>query len=431
MSTAVSSEKLSSKFQISVEKYKLKNGMRILLNPDNRVNTASYALGFAVGSRHERLGITGISHMFEHLMFSGTKKYPNFDEVYGSNGVVSDNAFTGKDYTAYHASFPPEKLELVLDVESDRMSHLTINQKIMDIEKGVVQEERLMRVDNRPRGLLIENLFELVFTKHSYRFPVVGYKEDIASYTLEDLRNWYSTYYSPNNAVLVISGNFSSKKAKKWIEKYFGPLTAKEIPKEIKLSEPESRTNRSRILNKKFKSSLTSLAYLIPPQGSEEFYALDFMDHILGSGKSSLLYKKLVREQSLLSSIHTSALGFLDYGLFLISYSSLDFSKEERIKELILEELKKGIEYGLSNQSLEKVKNIQLNNILDSFKGSKSRALLILDYEIQFGDYKKIYEELDWFNKISPEFVQKTAKKYLKPENMYYMSIKAEEKNKR
>ena len=430
MSIFATAENRSSKIQIPIETYKLSNGLRILLNPDDKIHTASYILGMAVGSRQERPGITGISHMFEHLMFKGTKKYPHFEELYGDNGIVGINAFTSKDYTAYYATFPPERLELILDVESDRMSHLTFSQEELDKERGAVQEERLMRVDNRPTGLLFENLFDLVFTKHPYRQPIIGYSKDISAYTLEKLRNWYGAYYSPNNAVLVISGNFSVKKAKRLIEKYFGALPSKKKPKEVKIIEPEPQSARFRIVNKEVQAPTVTMAYLGPPFGSQEFYALEFISHILGSGESSLLYKKMVRENKLLSSIYSEVFDLRDYSVFYIVYPLLNLSKEEEIKKLILEELKKGIEQGLNDKSLEKVKNIQMNEMVYSLKRSQYRARLILDYEIQLNDYKKMYERLDLMNSMSLEFIQKTGEKYLKPERLSYLILKSQKAKK-
>ena len=425
MPLSIPAEKLSAKFHIPVEKYELKNGLRVLLNPDDKVYTASYMLGFATGGRHDKPGITGISHMFEHLMFKGTKKYPHFNQLYADQGLVRINAFTGHDYTAYLASFPPEKLELILDVESDRMSHLIFTQEELDKERGAVQEERLGRVDNNPIGFLIENIFDLVFTKHPYRQPIIGYAKDIAGYTLEDLRNWYGAYYSPNNAVLVISGKFSAKKAKKLIEKYFGPLASKEIPREIKVKEPEQKTARSRVVYKEVQAPVVAMAYVTPPAGSKEFYALEFIGHVLGSGESSLLYKKLVRDRKLLSSISSGVWDLLDHGVFMISYSLLDISKEEEVKKLVLEELKRGIEQSLNSRSLEKIKNIQMNEMISYLKRSTGRSRQILDYEINFNDYKKMYKKLDFLNEISLEFIQQVGEKHLAPEKLSYVLLKS------
>ena len=378
-----------------------------------------------MGSRHEKQGITGISHMFEHLMFKGTKKHPDFDKIYAKNGVVGVNAFTSKDYTAYIGSFPPEKLELVLDVESDRMTQLTFTQKELDKERGAVLEERLMSVDNSPTGTLFENLFEQLFTKHSYRWPIIGYQSDIAGYTLEDLRKWYDAYYSPNNAVLVLSGNFSTHSAKKLIQKYFGALKTKHIPKEIKIKEPEQSQAKSREIKKEVQSSIVVLSYLGPPAGTKEFYALEFISEIVGTGESSLFYKKLVRQKKLLSSISTGMIDLLQYTVFYIYYPLSNLSKEHQIKTSILDELNKGIEQGLNKKSIEKVKNIYMNDMIHSLKRSSFRARHLLEYEINFNNYKKIYEKLDAVNEISPAFIKQAGKKFLIPKKSNYLILKA------
>ena len=416
---------LSNHIHLPVEKYKLENGLTVLLNPDEKLNTASYILGFKVGSRHEKPGITGISHMFEHLMFKGTNKYPDFEKTYAKNGVVGVNAFTSKDYTAYIGTFPPDKLELILEVESDRMTQLTFTQEELDKERGAVQEERLMGVDNSPTGTLFENLFDQLFTKHAYRWPIIGYPKDIAAYTLEDLNKWYSAYYSPNNAILVISGKFSTHSAKKLIQKYFGSLKAKHIPKEITISEPEQNQARSREVIKDVQAPLAVLSYVGPSAGTKEFYALEFISQIFGTGESSLFYKKLVRQTKLLSSISTGVIDFLHHGVFYIYYPLSDISKELEIKKVILEELNKGIEEGFNEKTIEKVKNIYMNDMIHTLKRSSSRARNLLDYEINFENYQKIYEKLDIINKMTPDFIKEVGKHYLIPEKSNYLILKS------
>ena len=422
---ASTAQSLSSYIHLPVEKYKLDNGLTVLLNPDETLNTASYILGFKVGSRHERPGITGISHMFEHLMFKGTKKYPQFDQVYAKNGVIGVNAFTSRDYTAYVGAFPPEKLELILDVESDRMTQLTFTQEELNKERKAVQEERLMRVDNSPTGILFENLFDQIFKKHPYRWPIIGYSKDIASYTLEDLNQWYGAYYSPNNAVLVISGKFSAKKAKKLIKKYFGELKIKKIPEEIQIIEPEQNQPRRKEISKEVQSSIAVLSYLGPPTGTKEFYALEFISQILGTGESSVLYRKLIRQMKLLSSISVGMMDLLQYGIFYIFYPLPDISKEKEIQKVISEELNKGIHQALNEKSLEKVKNIYMNDIIYSLKRSGPRSRIFLDYEINFNDYKKMYEKLDIINELSPSFIKSVGEQYLIPKKSNYLILKA------
>ena len=429
MSFYVSSESLSSKIQIPVIKYQLDNGMRILLSPDDKASIASYLLGFSVGSRHEKPGITGISHMFEHLMFKGTKKYPEFNKTYQEKGIVDINAFTSRDQTVYKANFPPESLELILDVESDRMLNLTLTQKELDKERGVVLEERLSSVDNKPQGLLWENLFDLLFIKHAYRQPVIGYRRDIELYNLKSLKDWYNTYYSPNNAVLVISGKFSVYKAKKLINKYFGHLAPKKQPIERKVDEPKQSSTRSRkVSEKEVQVPSAIIAYLGPPLGSREFYALEIINHVLGSGESSLLYKELVRKSRLVPSISSWVWDFLHYSPFIIIYPLLDLSKEEQVKKIVLQTIKEGLQKGIHHRSLEKVKNIQMNQMVSNLKKSESRAHLLLHYELLLNDYKKLYEYLDVIHNLSPEFIQAVGEKYLKASRYSYIILKPKKK---
>lgn len=418
------SKNLSSEIKISVEKYKLENGMTVLLNSDKKLKTASYLLGYRVGSRHERKGMTGISHMFEHLMFRGTEKYPEFDKTYDEAGVIRVNAFTSRDQTAYMGSFAPEKLELVLDVESDRMSNLVLTQKLLDKERGAVQEERRLSVDNNPMGFLFENVMLLTFQEHPYRWPTIGFEEDIAGYSLQDLQNWYKTYYSPNNAVLVISGNFDSKRAKKLIKKYFSPLPAKNIPEETIYAEPEQKKARQKALSKKIQQASVQISYIGPPPGRRESYAIDFLIDVLGAGESSLLYRKLVREKKLLPSLSIYSYYFHKHQVIYISYPLIDLSQEEEIKRSVLDELQNALNSPLSPAHAEKVKNIMMNDLVSILKRPFRRAYILLDAEMKFNDYRKIYEQMEFLNEIDFEFISSVGKKYLNKNRLNYVTLK-------
>ena len=426
MNSSVFSKKLSSEIKISVDKYKLDNGMTVLLNPDKKLKTASYLLGYRVGSRHERKGITGISHMFEHLMFKGTKKHPDFNKVYASAGVIQVNAFTSRDMTAYLGTFAPEQMELVLDVESDRMTNLVLNQELLDKERGAVQEERKLRIDNNPMGYLFEELMLLTFQEHPYRWPIIGIEEDIANYTLEDLQNWYQTYYSPNNAVLVISGNFDSKKARELIKKYFSGIPPKKIPEENSLVESEQTKARQKALTKKVQSTSVKFAYVGPLAGTKEAYALDFLIQVLGAGESSVLYKKIVREQKLLPSISIYSYDLHKEQVILVSYPLVHLGQEEKIKQRVLAEIQKALETSLTPDSVEKVKNITMNGMVSILKKSFNRAHLLLHSEIAFNDYQKIYEQIDFLNEIDFDFISSVGKKYLKENQLNYITLKPE-----
>ena len=414
MSSSVFSKKLSSEINLSVEKYKLDNGLTVLLNSDTRLKTATYLLGFHVASRYEREGITGISHMFEHLMFRGTQKYPEFKKTYNASGVIQDNAFTSHDKTAYLGTFAPEQLELILDVESDRMTNLILTQDVLDKERGAVQEERKMRVDNSPMGYLRENLFFLTFTEHPYRQPIIGVEEDIANYTLEDLQNWYQTYYSPNNAVLVISGNIPVKKTKKLIEKYFANIPSKKIPEEKNWVEPEQTEARSKELFKDVQASTVSFSYVGPPSGTKEAYAMSFLVDLLGAGESSVLYKKMVREKKLLPAISFYNYNLDQYQIIVLAYPLVQLDKEKEIKQVLLDELDKALDSSLTAEAVEKARNMKMSELVYFLKKPFYRARMLLDAEMGFGNYNKIYEEIDFLEDIDFDFVTSVGKKYLK-----------------
>ncbi len=422
------SANLSSRIQIPVTKYQLKNGMKVLLNPNSKSSVCSYVWGIPIGSRHERKGLTGISHMFEHLLFKGTEKYSIY-EVYAKHGVTA-NAATSHDNTFYEARFPCNKLGLVLDVESDRMVNLTITQEDLGKERQVVQEERYLRVDNSPKGKQFIVFMDTLFIKHPYRWPVIGYARDIAGYTLEDLRDWYKTYYSPNNITLTLSGNFSKSKAKKLIEKYFGKLKPTEIPKEILVKEPEQNKPRYVSIKKDIKSPIVIMGFKIGPSGTKEFLAFKSLSYILGVGESSRLYKKLVREEKLVSSIGAGVMELLQESVFLIYYPLLDSVNEKKVRSIIQQEIQKIIKEPISDRELGKVKNIQLTELVSKLKTSLSRSYTLYRYEILYQNYKKIYTDIDDLDSLSSQYIQEVSKKYLNPKKISYVILKSTRKGK-
>ena len=418
-------QSLSSQIKMPVEKLQLKNGLRVLLNPDSQTNTASYVMGVAAGGRHEREGITGISHMFEHLMFKGTKKRPSLSKLYMKNGVISINAYTSNDLTAYYATFPPDKLDLVLSAEADRLTNLIFQKEPFEKERQVVLEERRLRVDNDPKGALFEAFFEEIFKKHPYRFPVIGYEEDISGYTLEKLKSWYETYYSPNNVVLALSGKFSAAEAKRLIEQRFGGLERKQIPEEKLVKEPERERPRSREIRKDIQGALSGLiGYVTPGEGTKEALALELIGDILGAGESSRLHKKLVREKKLASSVYAGNMGLLHHDVFYVFYTLLNEAGEEEAKALISEEIRKIAEAPLSEREMAKAQNIKMNSLIHSLKENLFRAHLLAKSEIKFQDYKKALSQIDEIRSLSPKFVQAAAEKYLSPRRMTYLALK-------
>ena len=429
MSASIFSSQLSDKIRFDITKYHLDNGMTIILNPNPKNSIASYYLGFATGSRHEKIGITGISHMFEHLMFKGTKKYPKIDKTYAENGVTGLNAHTHFDFTGYFASFPEDKLELVLDVESDRMVNLQLSQEDLDQERKAVQEERKLRIENKPTGQLYgETLFNVVFKDHPYRWPIIGYKKDIAGYKLEDLTGWYKTYYSPGNAVLVLSGRFSKSEARRLIKKYMEPLKQRRLPNKARVREARQLQPRSHSLYRSVKTSQALLAWKIPGVESRDFLAFQILSHILGAGESSRLYKKLVRDTKKLQEISSYNIDLLEEGIFIIDYS-FSTQEEASIKKQVLEEVKKIQKNLVEKEELEKAKNIYLSSLVHRLKYSSVQSQQLASYEMNSKNYKKLYSDLDSVLNLTKEDIKKLAVKYLDYAQVSYITLKPEAKN--
>ena len=417
---------LSKDIRIPVRKYQLENGLRVILNPNPQAKLVNFYFGIPTGSRHEKPGITGISHMFEHFMFKGTKKYPAFWKIYAENGVVGVNASTSFDRTDYISQFPPDKLELVLDVESDRLVNLEFSQKKLDTEREVVEEERRMRVDNRPDGMFFELTLRTVFKESPYRWPIIGYMRDIESYRLKDLQSWYRTYYSPGNGVLVLSGNFNVRKAKKLIEKYYLPLARQTLPEEKVVREPEQVRMRTEVIQQPVQLVKVRWVYRVPEAGTKDNISLQILSATLASGESGRLYQTLVKEKKVLNSISGFVWPLAKEGMFMIEYSLPDVSKESLVRSLVQAEIDKVIQEGLTERELEKVKNMELNQKVNGLKKGSQRVRWLAYYELLFQDYRKFYTELEVFNEISSYSVQMVARKFLRPERLSYLRMEPE-----
>lgn len=403
------------KIQFPVEKYTLENGLTVLLAEDRSVPMVSFHTWYRVGSRDEKEGVTGAAHMFEHMMFKGSKKYSgkDFDRILHENGIVN-NAFTTSDYTGYYENLPSSKLELMMDVEVDRMTNLNLHAEDLKSELQVVGEERRWRVDNNPMGLLREMTMSLLYTKHPYSWPVIGWMNDIQAYTVEKLRPFYEQYYVPNNAVLVLSGDFDSAAAKKMIQKYYGPLAKKDLP-ERKFPRDEPLTSP------KFKSlkwEVASPSVVVAFQGVEaghpDSYALDMAASIIGGGKSSRLYKRLVYNAQTASSVSAFNATPIDPGYFGIFTTMKPGQSWKLAEEATLAEVEKLRISLVSEKELEKVKNQILMDSIEGLTTLDGKAQGLAQNEITFGNYERLFTDIEKYRLVKAQDIQRVAKKYLK-----------------
>ncbi|MCK4237170.1 MAG: insulinase family protein, partial [Candidatus Krumholzibacteria bacterium] len=241
----------TAEIELDVTETMLDNGLKVILMEDHSVPVISYQTFFRVGSRNERPGITGISHFLEHMMFNGAKRYgpKEFDRILESNGGYS-NAFTSRDMTAYYEDFASDVLELVVDLDSDRMASLALDPKYLVSEMGVVKEERRLSIDNSIRGQMREELYALAYKAHPYKWPVLGWMSDLEGIDRSDCVNYYRTYYSPNNAVMIVVGDFDTEEALGLIHRYYDGIPAQEPPAQVRTSEPEQLGERRALVHK-------------------------------------------------------------------------------------------------------------------------------------------------------------------------------------
>jgi zinc protease len=278
----------------------LDNGLRVLLQEDHRSPVASFQVWYRVGSRDERVGLTGLSHYLEHMMFKGTPTYgPRvFSKLIEAVGG-QDNAFTSRDVTAYHVSVAADQLDLVLEIEADRMRHLLLAHREVEAERKVIIEERRTRTEDDPVGALAELFNTIAFVAHPYRLPTIGFAQDIERLTASDLRVWYDAYYRPNNAIVVVVGDFRAAELLAKIRVRFEGIPRGPDPPRVAVGEPEQRGERRAWLRKEAQLPVVFAGYPAPNHRSDDAYALEVLSTVLSGGRTSRLYRRLVHEERL------------------------------------------------------------------------------------------------------------------------------------
>ena len=401
-----------------VKSFTLKNGMKFLVLEDNSIPNANMYLFYRVGSRNEHPGITGLSHFFEHMMFNGAKKYgPKlFDQTMEYNGG-SNNAYTTQDVTVYTNWFPASATEVIFDLEGDRISSLSIDSGMVESERGVVLSERSTGLENSPWRLLWENVQATAFQEGAYHWPVIGYEEDIKNWTKEDLEYYFKTYYAPNNAVVVISGNVKLDDVKKMAEKYLEPIPAQPQPKPVHLVEAPQKGERRIVVQKQVANPYLTIAYRVPEAKHKDYYALDILSSILSRGQSSRLYSSLVDSLQLATSVFANFNTSFDETLFTLNAVANRNVKAEAIEEAIYKELEKIQKAGITEKELQKVKNQMLIDLYNQLETINGKSNNLGTYEVYFGDYRKMFDAPKEYNKVTADDIKRVANTYFKKSN--------------
>ena len=405
------------KINLKVERFVLANGLTVLLHEDHSIPSVSYHTWYRVGSKEEKEGVTGAAHMLEHMMFKGAKKYglQDFDRLMHENGI-SHNAFTTNDYTGFYQNLPPDKLELVMDIEVDRMSALTLNSEELLRERDVVKEERRWRIDNNPSGVLREATMSTVFQVHPYRWPVIGTMKDISDYNAEKLRYFYETFYVPNNAVLVIAGDIDVSKTKELVKKYYSSLPAKKMSPPPYEKEPTQKTARTTTKEADVQSVTMNISYQGVAQGHDDMYALDLLSGILGEGSSSRIYKNLVQAKGLATSAFAYHMSLKDHGLFSVGMTLKPGADSKVATDLVLNEIYRIRTKGIQSEELKKAKIQVMGGIVDGLQTIDSKARALAASEIVTGSYETLFSDIEKYNQVTLQDIQRVALKYLNSE---------------
>jgi predicted Zn-dependent peptidase len=393
-----------------VEEHRLANGLSIRLLPDRGLPIATLYSFFRVGSRNERPGMTGISHLFEHMMFNGSRKYgpKEFDRKLEAAGG-SSNAYTSNDLTVYYADFAAEALSLVLDLEADRMASLTIDDASLSRERGVVKEERRFRTDNDLDGMMDEALSALSFLAHPYRWPVVGWMSDLNRITRADCEQYFRTYYAPNNCTVVLVGDFEPAWALREIERLYGPIPAGAPLPEVPAGEPPQKGERRALVQFPAQTPAILAGFRTVPGDHADSLALDLIETALSSGEGARLKRALVYEQELCVDAHVYFGWRIDSGLFEIGLKLNPGVEPARAEAALWAEVAKLVAAPLPEADLRRAKNLVKVQLLRGLTTANGRAHTIGQMELMLGSWRAMLDLADRYEAVEAAQLQRVA----------------------
>ena len=395
--------------------YDLDNGLHVILHQDKSVPLAVTSVMYHVGSKDDSPDRTGFAHFFEHLLFEGSENIDRgqFMKIVESNGG-SLNAYTSNDETYYFEFFPSNKLELGLWLESERMLHPVIDEIGVQTQNEVVKEEKRSNYDNRPYGQLLPQITQSLFTKHPYRWLPIGSMEHLDAATLDEFIAYNKKFYVPNNAVLVVAGNFEIDDVKKKISDYFGPIPrGEEVPRINITEDPITAEIKKKFYDPNIQLPMGLVSYRIPSFKDRDSYVLDMISSILSGGKSSRLYKKMVDDKKVSVQVQAVNLSFEDYGVYVILSLPVGENTLQTLYDNIDEEIEKLKSDLISDREYEKLQNEFENSFISTNASMSGIANSLASYYLLHGNVNLINERLDIYKSITKEEIRDVANKYL------------------
>ena len=391
----------------------LDNGLRVLLIEDHRSPIVSFQMWYRVGSRNEARGATGIAHFLEHMMFKGTPTYGprQFAQLVEQNGG-QDNAFTSQDVTSYYVNIASDKIDLVIDLEADRMHNLLLDAREINSEREVVIEERRTRTEDDPGGFLGEEVSSIAFKAHPYQSPIIGWMEDLKRITPEEIRAFYKAYYVPNNATLVAVGDFKAPEVMAKITTRFGKIPKGAVPPPVLAVEPPQNGERRVLVKKEAQLPIVYLGYHVPTQQSPDAPALELLSTILSSGRASRLYRKLVYERQLALEAGGDYSYFaFDPPLFWFWATPMPGQTAETLEKALLDEMERLKTEAVTDEELTRARNQTEAAFVFQEDSVHRRAALLARFEL-IGGYAGKDKFLERLRTVTPPDIQRVAKAY-------------------
>ena len=399
--------------RLRVERFRFKNGLELLACEDRSAPVVAYHTFYKVGSRHEKEGKTGLAHLFEHLMFNEVegREAGEFDRKLEEAGAES-NASTWLDWTHYNIAVPKDKLGLVIGLEAERMSRLVLRDPQVTSEKDVVANERRFRVDDDVEGSVSELLWATAFTRHAYKWPTIGWMKDIESFTTGDCEEFYETYYAPNNAVLVVVGDFVEATLLEKVSQAYGGIAPSELPVENYQAEPPQTTERRAEVTKPTPTEKVAIGYHGPALGDFDHLGLSLLVDVLFTGRASRVHQKLVRELEIASDVRAFVGPFRDPGLVELFASAREGHTAEELLLAIDAELARVRSEAVSLEEIERARARTELGLLASLETVDGKATTLGFYETVLGRPAAAFERLDALRRIGPSDLLRGARRF-------------------
>jgi len=401
----------------SVRSTTLANGLTIIVWPDHNIPNIALSNWVRVGSRNEGTGTTGLAHFFEHMMFNGSSRHPQgeFDRLMEAQGA-SNNAYTSQDVTVYQDWFPRSALELVFELESDRLANLAFVPELVENERKVVTSERRLRIEDSNAALLEEQVQATAFLAHPYRIPIIGWPSDIQSWTLADLQNFFHTYYAPNNCTLILVGAVDADQVFALAQEYFAAMPAREPPPPVRTREPEQLGERRVVLQRPGLNPLVHCAYHAIAAADPLEPALNILQTILVGGHAARLHRALVEEKQLAVAIGGGWSEGFDANIFVLHAVLPEGGSAAEFEQALDAELAAIVNDGVTEQELRRAKNMAAADFWRGVSTIDGKARLLGEYALMRGDYQLLFAAPEAYESVTRADVARIARQVFNPD---------------